>query len=88
MAEYKLLVTHLKDRLVSALYKEKRPVQWTVEDGGSDQPQLGGIYIGRVKNIVKNINAAFVEISEGVECYLPLDYSGHPAMQSPRTDGR
>ncbi len=88
MAEYKLLVTHLKDRLVSALYEEKRPVQWTVEDGGSNQPQLGGIYIGRVKNIVKNINAAFVEISEGIECYLPLDYSGYPAMQSPRADGR
>ena len=88
MAEYKLLVTHLKDRLVSALYNEKRPVQWTVEESGSEKPQIGSIYVGRVKNIVKNINAAFVEIGEGVECYLPLDYSGHPAMNAPRPDGR
>lgn len=32
----------------------------------------GDIYVGRVKNIVKNINAAFVEVREGVLCYLPL----------------
>lgn len=34
---------------------------------------LGNIYIGKVKNIVKNIQAAFVEIADGMLCYLPLE---------------
>ena len=34
---------------------------------------LGNIYIGRVQKVVKNIQAAFVEISPGVPCYLPLE---------------
>lgn len=33
---------------------------------------IGDIFVGKVKNIVKNIQAAFVEIGKGVECYLPL----------------
>lgn len=34
---------------------------------------LGNIYLGYVKDIVKNINAAFVEIADGVKGYLPLE---------------
>ncbi len=38
---------------------------------------LGNIYVGRVSNIVKNINAAFVDIKKGLSCYMPLeDYTG------------
>lgn len=33
---------------------------------------IGNIYVGKVKNIVKNINAAFVEIKKGILCFLPL----------------
>jgi len=33
---------------------------------------LGNVYVGKVKNIVKNINAAFVEIADGQMCYLAL----------------
>lgn len=34
---------------------------------------LGDIYVGRVKKIVKNIGAAFVEIKEGLPCYFEPD---------------
>ncbi|MDO5403628.1 MAG: ribonuclease E/G, partial [Eubacteriales bacterium] len=34
---------------------------------------VGNIYIGRVENVVKNINAAFVEIKKGVKCYYSLN---------------
>ncbi|MBE5931856.1 MAG: ribonuclease E/G [Lachnospiraceae bacterium] len=38
---------------------------------------LGNIYIGRVSNIVQNINSAFVDIKKGLSCYMSLeDYSG------------
>lgn len=34
--------------------------------------RLGNIYIGKVKKIVSNINAAFIEIDKGVECYYDM----------------
>lgn len=38
---------------------------------------LGNIYVGRVSNIVQNINSAFVDIQKGLSCYMSLeDYSG------------
>ena len=74
--EYKLLITGLRGKLVSVLWDGKRPVQWTVdEDASPDSLRPGGIYVGRVKNIVKNIGAAFVEIAEGRMCYLSLEHS-------------
>lgn len=33
---------------------------------------IGNIYVGKIKNIVKNIDAAFVEIKKGLLCFLPL----------------
>ncbi len=36
------------------------------------QYQLGDIFVGKVKNVLKNIQAAFVEITNGIVCYLPL----------------
>lgn len=38
---------------------------------------LGNIYVGRVSNIVQNINSAFVDIKKGLSCYMSLeDYTG------------
>ncbi len=36
---------------------------------------LGNIYVGKVKNIVKNIGAAFIEIENNVECYYDMSQS-------------
>ena len=64
----------LKDEQIvySLLMNKKELVQVNVEQASLDSTLLGNIYIGKVKNIVKNINAAFVEISGGRMCYLPL----------------
>ena len=45
-------------------------IQAQPEDAGS---LLGDIYVGKVRNIVKNINAAFVEYEQGKMGYLSLD---------------
>lgn len=37
-----------------------------------DNNIVGNVYVGRVENVVKNINAAFVEIKKGVKCYYSL----------------
>ena len=48
-----------------------------------DKSILGNIYVGKVRNIVKNINAAFVEYNKGQMGYLPLDMKQCPI----HTDG-
>ena len=40
----------------------------------NEQALLGNIYVGKVRNIVKNINAAFVEYELGKMAYLSLEY--------------
>lgn len=42
----------------------------------NDDIHLKSVYIGKVKNIVKNIQAAFVEIAPGKICFLPLNNVG------------
>lgn len=42
--------------------------------------QLGNIYVGRVKNIVPNIGAAFVEVAPGVECYYSISQNESPVF--------
>lgn len=39
---------------------------------GQGRYQIGDIYIGKVKNIVRNIGAAFIEIESGVNCYYDI----------------
>ena len=91
----KLLITKLNRNdtiyIATALYSEHRLLEITLEPFGQ-QSILGNIYVGRVKNIVKNINAAFIEIAPGRPCYYPLDEMKRPLfvkkINSPRQIGR
>ena len=53
----------LKDEQIvySLLMNNKELVQVNAEQASLNGTLLGNIYIGKVKNIVKNINAAFVK---------------------------
>lgn len=60
-----------KEILASAFCQEKRVCRiHFISDG--QQGILGNIYIGKVKNIVNNIQAAFIEVAGGMMCYYPL----------------
>lgn len=65
---------------ISALYdSNKKMIEVLPERMAEKQAAiLGNIYIGRVENIVKNLNAAFVRISPEQTCYLPLEDLKHP----------
>lgn len=52
-------------------------------DGGTSESEIGNIYIGRVDNIVKNINAAFVEYAPGMMGYFHLEKNDHPIFINP-----
>ena len=41
-------------------------------DNRLERSILNNIYIGKVKNLVPNIQAAFIEIEKGFECYYSL----------------
>lgn len=43
---------------------------------------IGNIYVGKVSNVLDNINAAFVDIKKDLTCYLPLeDYYGKKPLK-------
>ena len=65
----KLIVTRWNSRVLTALVSEKTTIELGLADTSS---VLGNIYIGKVKNIVKNINSAFVEIGKGQMSYYSL----------------
>ena len=79
----KMIFTKLRDKNVALL----------VNSGGiaavrvlrSNASKLGGIYLGKIQNVAKNIDACFVEIAPGELCFLPLREAGtaHPTNRQP-----
>ena len=67
----KYLVTRHQDSIITALYEDDKVIELDSEPEAG-QSILGNIYVGRVRDIVKNINAAFVEIEKNVLCYYSL----------------
>lgn len=49
----------------------------SADEESAGQHLLGKVYVGRVKNIVPNIGAAFVEIESGVNCYYDMKDAEH-----------
>lgn len=70
--EAKLIITKENNHIVSALFEDDKIAELSVEPV-EEKKLLGNIYTGKVKNIVKNINAAFVEVEQGLLCYYSLD---------------
>ena len=68
--ERKLVIVRWEGQILSVVYEDDIPVEFLF-DSPSDG-LLGNIYVGKVKNIVKNINAAFVEFAKGQIGYYSL----------------
>lgn len=58
--------------LIAALIKQDRLVAAQTFSAHS-QSRIGAVYLGKVKKIVKNLNACFVEISGHEQCFLHMD---------------
>lgn len=71
-----LVITNYKNSIISAVYEDKKMVQVSA-NRKKQTACVGNIYVGRIDNIVKNINAAFVNISENISCYLELTGEEH-----------
>lgn len=78
------VITYLQEGvLADALYEDGKLMELSLLPA-SKQSLLGNIYVGRVKNIVKNIQAAFVEILPGLLCYLPFEEVKAPIYTRPK----
>ena len=64
---YKIITTKFNDFQLNRI---------TVAD--ESRSILDNIYVGKVKNVIKNINAAFIEIENGILCYLELTKMFNP----------
>lgn len=83
----KLVIVKKDQKIISSLLEGRELVQINVEDALTDS-LLGNIYLGKVKNIVKNINAAFIEIANGQMCYYSLEETNSPIFVNKRRDGK
>lgn len=83
----KLVITKQNNLIRSSFFDGNDMLQVNVEEAGK-KSILGNIYVGKVKNIVKNINAAFVEIQDGIMCYFSLQENRLPIFTNPKTNNK
>ena len=67
----KLLLTRLRDRNAAVRVEEGRVRQIDFAPSQAEE-EVGAVYVGKVRNIVKNIQAAFVEYRPGVNGFYSL----------------
>lgn len=75
----KLIITKIEENIISAVLENDKIAELhCVKSEDNVKIRLGDIYIGKVKNIVANINAAFIEVAPGVECYYAIGENPTP----------
>ena len=67
----KLIMTKREEDIITSVIENDEIVEIHISNI-EEKYRLGNIYIGKVKKIVSNINAAFIEIDKGVECYYDM----------------
>lgn len=68
----KIILTHLRDRIFFGLWEKDKPAELAFYD---KEPaiKLGDIVLARVKDVVPNIRAAFVQLTPSQMAFLPLE---------------
>jgi len=79
-------ITNYENKLCGCLLQDNRIFELQIFS--EETSLLGNIYIGKVKNIVKNIDAAFVEIAGGQMCFLPLPEAQNPILTNRVSTGK
>ena len=76
----KLIMTKLQENVLTSVKENDEIVELHISNT-EDKYRLGNIYIGKVKKIVSNIQAAFIEIDKGVECYYDMTEHGNKPLR-------
>lgn len=80
----KLIITTWEGRVLTALVSQKEILQLNLEDS-TGKSLLNNIYIGKVKNVLKNINSAFVDLGSGQMAYYNLAENPRHLYTKPHT---
>ena len=72
-----IVITQIEDCLVTAGYQDGKPM-WFECRKNHEKTFLGNVYVGKVISVVKNIQAAFVEIENGIKCYYSMKDNPEP----------
>lgn len=88
MAVGKILVLRHRGKILTALVCDNRFLTVSASSENAESI-VGNVYIGKVQNIVNNIQAAFVEVNKGLLCYLSLSDIKNPVLTNGREwDGK
>jgi len=71
MSSAKLIITEHKNCITGFLMKDLKADRIFIDD--SSEFRVGSVFVGKVKKVKKDIGAAFVDINDGVSCFLPFD---------------
>ena len=82
------LVIREKDNLIYFLTYEDEKLKAIDVTSMSMDYFLGNFYVGKVKNVVKNINIAFVEFAKDELCFLALNEVRKPILLNREYDGK
>lgn len=82
-----IVITKYKEQLLTALYEDDTLYELWLEPM-ADRVRVGDIYIGKVKHIVPNIQAAFVEIVPNVMGYYSLNENTRHLFANPKKNER
>lgn len=66
----KLVVTHYENKILQATIHDGKVTDLNLSENDT---VLGNIYVGKVANIVDNINACFIDYGDKLPCYYSLD---------------
>lgn len=78
MAHTEIVITKMKNHQISMLLKDHQPVEFQCVSE-KVKIEVGNIYTGIVKNVVKNINGAFVEFEKDETGFLPMRHKQYKA---------
>ena len=84
----KLILTNFQNMLCGFLIQGNRLTAVRCYKNAASQFGIGSIYIGRIKDVSKNIHAYFVEIQKGIIAYLPDKAAVTPNIINRVYDGR
>lgn len=73
--------------IVTAQFDKDKLIQLDCDDT-SNKSLLNNIYVGKVKNVVSNIQAAFIEIEKGFECYYSFEDNKNPIFVSAKKNDK
>lgn len=77
MHSKKLVLVRRQGKILTALLEDGKTLELHLDDEKQDSI-LGNVYIGKVRKLVPNIQAAFVEIANHVQCYYSLSENKAP----------